>query len=144
VRAVFAGIAPRIAVAKVPALLPARLPASFQGEKIYPIVDWASTTLYAVDIALSPDCQGEHACSEGYVYGSLHPISTDDVPAGGKPVTLGNGVTARYTASRVGAHPSNAYLSWKVRGAYYALALNTGSLNDLLLAARSMQVLGKH
>jgi len=144
VHTTFAAIAPHLAAVKVPVLLPTRLPATFAGEKIYPIVDRAASSGYAVDIALARDCKGEHACSEGFVYGSQHPLSANDVPPGGKLVPLARGVMARYTASVVAAHPSDAYLSWRVRGAYYALALNTGSLSDMLLAARSMQTLGKH
>jgi hypothetical protein len=39
----------------------------------------------------------------------------------------------------VGAHASDAYLAWKQNGAYYAIALNTGSLADIVLTARSMR-----
>src|SRR5581483_6401431 len=79
VNATFAKIAPSLkARVKIPVLLPSRLPATFKGEKIYPIVDRATRTGYTVDIALAPDCQGERACSEGFVYGSKSPFKSQD------------------------------------------------------------------
>ncbi len=140
VSATFAKIAPSLkARVKVPVLLPSRLPATFRGEKIYPIVDRATPTGYAVDIALAPDCQGERACSEGFIYGSKSPLKSEDVPAGGTHVHLTNAIVALYHPSQAGAHTSDAYLSWKQNGVYYAIALNTGALADIVLAARSMR-----
>jgi hypothetical protein len=136
----FARIAPALkSRVKIAVLLPARLPATFRGEKIFPIVDRATATGYAIDIALSPDCQGERACSEGFVYGSKPPFNTNDVPSGGRPVPLTSTIAALYHKSLVGAHTSDAYLSWKQNGVNYAIALNTGSLADILLTARSMR-----
>ena len=131
-----AGLKSRV---KIAVLLPTRLPASFQGEKLFPIVDRATASGYAVDIALSPDCRGERACSEGFVYGSKAAFKPEDVPSGGKSVRLTSAIVARYQPSQVGAHTSDAYLSWKTDGVNYAIALNTGSLADILLAARSMR-----
>jgi hypothetical protein len=136
----FAKIAPGLkSRVKIAVLLPTRLPSSFQGEKIFPIVDRAAATSYTVDIALSPDCQGERACSEGFVYGSKSSFKTEDVPSGGTPVRLTSEIVALYHRSLVGAHASDGYLTWKTNGANYAIALNTGSLADILLAARSMR-----
>ena len=141
VGAIFARIAPRLkATVRIPVLLPSRLPVSFAGEKLYPIVDRASASGYAVDIALAPGCRGEHACSAGYVYGSRTAIA--DVPPGGLRLNLKlDGATqATYRASTTsGPYPSNAYLSWKRNGVNYALALNAGSLAELALTARSMR-----
>jgi hypothetical protein len=130
------GLASRV---KIAVLLPARLPTSFGGEKLFPIIDRAGRSGYAVDIALSADCKGEHACSGGHVYGSATPLSANDVPAGGSRVQLNGSVFAIYRRSVIGPYPSDAYLSWKQNGAYYAVALNTGSLADILLTARSMR-----
>ena len=136
----FARIAPALkSRAKIMVLLPTRLPATFRGEKIFPIVDGAGATGYAVDIAFTPDCSGAHFCSAGNVYGSSKPLNVQDVPAGGTRVRLSGNVVALYRASVSGPYPSNAYLSWKQNGAYYALALNTGSVADILLTARSMR-----
>ncbi len=136
----FATIAPGLkARVKIAVLLPGRLPATFQGEMIFPLVDRATASGYAVDIALSPDCLGERACSEGFVYGSKTAFNTNDVPSGGARVRLTSAIVALYQPSKVGAHTSDAYLSWKANGANYAIALNTGSLADMLLAARSMR-----
>lgn len=136
----FAQIAPSLkSRVRIAVLLPARLPATFQGEKIFPIVDRAGRSGYAVDIALSADCKGEHACSGGHVYGSATPLSANDVPPGGSRVQLNGSVFAIYRRSVIGPYPSDAYLSWKQNGAYYAIALNTGSLADMLLTARSMR-----
>ncbi|HEX5274681.1 MAG TPA: hypothetical protein VFW34_05340 [Candidatus Rubrimentiphilum sp.] len=138
----FAKVAPALkARVRIAVLLPTRLPATFRGEKIFPIVDRATPTGYAIDIALSADCTGEHACSSGNVYGSATPFQNPQlVPAGGSRVNLATGVVATYRAASVtGPYPSNAYLSWKQNRAYYAIALNTGSLADILLAARSMR-----
>jgi hypothetical protein len=142
VRQTFARIAPGLkSRVKIVVLLPAKLPANFQGEKIYPIVDRATATGYAVDIALSADCAGEHACSPGNVYGSATPFKDPEIiPPGGTRVRLSRKIVATYRASSTaGPYPSNAYLSWKQNGAYYAIALNTGSLADMLLTARSMR-----
>ncbi len=140
VQKTFAKIAPGLkSRVKIAVLLPTRLPASFQGEKIFPIVDRATASGYAVDIALSSDCQGERACSEGFIYGSKSAFKTEDVPPGGTPVRLTSTLVALYHPSRVGAHTSNAYLSWKAKGANYAIALNTGSLADIVVAARGMR-----
>ena len=136
----FARIVPALkSRVKIAVLLPTRLPASLQGEKMYPVVDRATATGYAVDIALAPGCQGERACSEGFVYGSKTPFKAEDVPPGGTPVRLTSAIVAKYHASQVGAHTSDAYLSWKQNGVNYAIALNTGSLADIVLAARSMR-----
>jgi proteasome lid subunit RPN8/RPN11 len=126
---------------KIAVLLPTRLPGTFQGEKIFPIVDRATASGYAIDIALSPDCAGEHACSPGNVYGSAKPFKDPEiVPPGGTRVRLSSRIVAIYRASSGGSpYPSNADLSWKQNGAYYAIALNTGSLAELLLTARSMR-----
>ncbi len=135
----FAKIAPELkSRVKIAVLLPTRLPATFQGERIFPIMDRATASEYAVDIALSPDCQGERACSEGFVYGSKSALRSGDVPSGGTRVHLTGAIVALYHRSLVGAHASDAYLSWRANGANYAIALNTGSLADILLAARSM------
>jgi hypothetical protein len=123
---------------KIAVLLPTRLPSSFQGEKIFPIIDRATATSYTVDIALSPDCRGERACSEGFAYGSKSAFKSDDVPPGGMPVRLTSAIVALYHRSLAGAHTSDAYVTWKTNGTNYAIALNTGSLADMLLAARSM------
>ncbi len=140
VHSMFAKIAPGLkARVKIALLLPTRLPATFQGEKIFPIVDHATASEYAVDIALSPDCRGERACSEGFVYGSKFAFKTGDVPSGGTPVHLTSAIVALYHRSLVGAHASDAYLSWRTKDAKYAIALNTGSLADILVAARSMR-----
>lgn len=136
----FAEIAPGLkSRVKMTVLLPTRLPGSFQGEKLYLIIDRATAGGYAVDIALSPDCRGERACSEGFVYGSTSAFKSEDVPPGGTPVRLTDTIVARYQPSHAGAHTSDAYLLWKANGANYAIALNTGSLADILLAARSMR-----
>jgi len=124
---------------RIAVLLPTRLPAAFQGEKIFPIVDRATASGYAIDIALSQDCQGERACSEGFVYGSKSPFRSQDVPSGGTLVHLTSAIVALYHRSLVGAHASDAYLSWKQNGLNYAIALNTGSLADIVLTARSMR-----
>ena len=141
--AIFAPIAARLkSTVRIPVLLPSQLPASFAGEKLYPIVARASASGYAVDIALAPGCRGEHACSSGFVYGSRTAIAATDVPPGGVRLNVKlNGATqATYRASTTsGPYPSNAYLSWKRNGVNYALALNAGSLADLLLTARSMR-----
>jgi hypothetical protein len=140
VRAVFAPVAARLkSTVRIPVLLPDRLPPAFAGEKLFPIVDRASASGYAVDIALARDCRGEHACSSGHVYGSKTPIAQADVPAGGVRAMIDGETPALYRASVAGPYPSDGYLSWKKNGTYYALALNAGSLADLLLAARSMR-----
>lgn len=141
VRGAFAPVAARLKSAvRIPVLLPSVLPASFTGEKIHPIVDRASASSYAVDIALAPGCNGAHACSSGYVYGSKLPLAASDVPPGGVRVKLDGMTPATFRASVTsGPYPSNAYLSWKRNGVYYALSLNSGSLADLLLVARSMR-----
>ncbi len=125
--------------AKIAVLLPTRLPEAFRGEKIFPVIQGVGPTEYAVDIALSPDCQGERACSEGHVFASTTGFSFEDVPPGGTPVRLTRSIVALYHPSMVGAHASDAYLAWKQNGAYYAIALNTGSLADIVLTARSMR-----
>lgn len=136
----FARIAPALkSRVKIMVRLPTRLPATFRGEKIFPIVDGAGATGYAIDIAFTPDCSGAHFCSAGNVYGSAKPLNVQDIPAGGMRVRLSGNVVAFYRASVAGPYPSNAYLSWKKNGAFYALALNTGSLSDILLTARSMR-----
>jgi proteasome lid subunit RPN8/RPN11 len=62
------------------------------------------------------------------------------VPAGGTPVRLSSRIVGIYHASSAGGpYPSNAYVSWQQNGAYYAIALNAGSLADILLTARSMR-----
>lgn len=139
--AVFAPVAARLkSTVRVAVLVPGLLPSTFAGEKIYAIVDRVSSLGYAIDIALSADCRGEHACSSGHLYGSSAAIPQTDVPAGGARLHIDPATPAVYRASVVtGPYPSDAYLSWKRDGAYYALALNAGSLADLLLVARSMR-----
>lgn len=129
----FAALAPRLkAKTHVPVLLPRTLPSYFRGEKLYLIVDKADAKNYVVDLALSPDCKGEHACSAGHVAASSSRIT------GGSLVSIAPGLVGRYIRSISAAYPTDAELIWRRQNEYYDVGM-PGSLADLLLVARSMK-----
>ncbi len=118
----------------MPLRLSAKLPDLGQGtDRVYAIVEHASSASYSVLLAFTADCNGASVCRIGSLSGSRSPQKK----LHGKAVHLHKGITGRYTEADCGANCSDAVVSWREGPYLYSVSVKAGSQADALALANS-------
>ena len=113
----------------VPLKLPPFLP--FNNDRANPLYvnGSADEQGYRIEIGLTPDCEGQHVCHYGTLFGSRRRIEMDD----GKrvAVVLAGGVRGEFHESTCAAYCSDVQIGWPQDGYFYMISLKAATPAEL-------------
>jgi hypothetical protein len=125
--------------------VPLRLPTHVSGldgeGEVYAIVKSANETGYVVILGATPDCEGQHVCSNGTLIGTSRPLSQVDEYAindrRGILVRLQHGLKGYFYESVCGAYCSDSLIVWTEGNNHYIIGLKAQRKSDMIGAANS-------
>ena len=125
--------------------VPLRLPTQglgLEGEQdLFAIVESADDTTYIVDLAATPDCYREHACSYGTFVGTSRPLHEIQgygfEDREGISVGLRHGLKGRYYKGLCGAYCSDSRIVWTEGRFHYIIGLKAATKRDIVRSANS-------
>ncbi len=137
---IFKEILPKLeAQTQIAVVLPTELPGS-EGP-LYVILEAVKSSGYQVQLAYTPDCQGQSACTLGDISGEA--LTAKTLPPEGDPVSLANGVTGylldKAKLNLCGAGYCFTILAWDLEGSRYTLQLKADQPTLIQIANSAIQ-----
>jgi len=94
-------------------------------------------TGYEVVLGATPDCQGQHVCSYGFLLGTTGPVSDFVSDRKGIAVTLHNGIRGTFYDMLCGAYCGESLIAWNEGRYHYIIGLKAEKKANLILVANS-------
>ena len=122
----------------VPLRLPTHIPNLDNERELYAILISSDTIGYEVVLGATPDCEGQHVCSYGFLLGTKRPVSDFvDSERNGVPVSLHKGIKGVFYDTVCGAYCSESLLVWREGEYNYIVGLKAERESTLITAVNS-------
>ena len=120
---------------RVPLRLPSYLATESETSPLYAIIMTATSKRYELQLAFTPDCDGENVCRYGMVSGIVAPPRPKRPP--GKPVKLMRGITGYFIDAKCDRTCSDSTLTWQQDGHRYVVGIKAADIDTLRKVANS-------
>ena len=119
---------------RVPLKLPSYLATESETYPLYAIIMTATSKRYVLQLAFTPDCDGENVCRYGMVSGTVAPRPKRPP---GKPVKLMRGIIGYFIDAKCDRTCSDSTLTWQQVGHRYVVGIKAADIDTLRKVANS-------
>ena len=121
---------------RVPIRLPGFLPFNDDASNpLYANILTVNEQGYTIEVGWDPDCSSNNACHFVTLYGSRKPLALAERKR--TSVALTKGLQGQFGEAVCGTVCGNAEMAWTQDGIYYAVAMKSGKLNEMVQVANS-------
>jgi hypothetical protein len=111
------------------------------GTELYAVIKSVDKTGYVVVLGATPDCQGQHVCSDGTFIGTSQPLDQiDEYTLRGRQgarAALAHKIKGTFYKSECGAYCSDALMTWSEGNYHYIIGIKAERKADLVRTANS-------